>query len=256
VCGFNDDIGGDNCVDVVKNYKTVQVPCTRNTYKQYTVKVPRQVIEKVPRTVQYTDYENRPKQVPYTVNRQVQRTRYRTQTYQVPVPTQKIKMVPVTRKVPKVIYVNVTTNVPQQYTTTVMQNRERQVPEHYYVNVPETKYRTIMEQVPVTKSRVKMDEVAKTVYDVKVRTSCVPETKIISKQIPVYNVVPRPSQTCAPGVDYGGLPGNDLIGRSGDSNFNNVGVLNDSSDVVPPTFNNYLDTRVAGTQEPTCAQCF
>merc|ERR1719436_1131979 len=49
--------GGDcaDCVQVVKTTKKVRVPCHRNTYKQYTVKVPRQVNEQVPRTVNYTE---------------------------------------------------------------------------------------------------------------------------------------------------------------------------------------------------------
>merc|ERR1719410_3308646 len=85
----------DDCVQVVKTTKRVRVPCTRNTYKQYTVKVPRQVTETVPRNVSYTDYENRSKQVPYTVNRTEQRIRMDTQTYQVPVQKCTTKMVSV-----------------------------------------------------------------------------------------------------------------------------------------------------------------
>jgi len=49
-CGVSANEDTESCVRVVKNFKTVQVPCTRNTYKQYTVKVPRQVTEQVPRT--------------------------------------------------------------------------------------------------------------------------------------------------------------------------------------------------------------
>ena len=93
----------DDCVRVIRNMKTVTVPCTRNTLKQYTVKVPRQVSEQVPRTVQYTDYETRSKQVPYTVNRSEKRTRMETQKYTVPVPVTKTRTVPVTKKVPKTI---------------------------------------------------------------------------------------------------------------------------------------------------------
>jgi len=195
---------GDDCVQIVRSYKSVQVPCTRNTCKQYTVKVPRQVMEKVPRTVNYTDYENRSKQVPYTVNRSEQRTRMETQKYTVPVTTTNTRMVPVTKKVPKTIYVDVTENVPQNYTTTTMQTRERQVPVPYYINVPETKYRTVTEQVPVPKTKVQMDTVTKTVYDTQVQTRCTPETKMVSKLIPVYNVVARPAPACPPGADCGG----------------------------------------------------
>merc|ERR1719193_2119807 len=87
---------------------------------------------------------------------------------------------------------------------TVMETRERQVPVPYFVNVPEIKYRTVTEQVPVQKSKVEMDNVVKTVYDTQTRTRCVPETKIITKQIPVYNVVARPAPPCPPDTDCGG----------------------------------------------------
>merc|ERR1712183_545025 len=128
-----------------------------------------------------------------TVNRSERRTRIDTQKYQVPVTTSHTRMVPVTKKVPKTIYVDVTTQVPQNYTTTTMQTRERQVPVPYFVNIPETKYRTVTEQVPVQKTKIEMDTINKTVYDTKMRTRCVPETKMVSKQIPVYNVVARPA---------------------------------------------------------------
>jgi len=192
-CGFSQNENCDDCVQVVRNTKTVQVPCTVNKYKQYTVKVPRQVTEQVPRTVQYTDFESRQKQVPYTDYRSERRTRMETQKYQVPVTTTHTRMVPVTKKVPKTVYVNVTTQVPKSYTKTTMQTKEKQVPVPYYVNVPQTKYHTVTEQVPVQKSKVQMDTVIKTVYDTQVRTRCVPETKIVTKQIPVYNVVAKPA---------------------------------------------------------------
>merc|ERR1719431_1423559 len=199
--------------------------------------VPRQVTEKVPRTVNYTDYETRSKQVPYTVNRSEQRTRMETQKYTVPVTTN-TRMVPVTKKVPKTIYVDVTENVPQQYTTTTMQTRERQVPVPYYVNVPETKYRTVTEQVPVQRTKVQMDTVMKTVFDSQVRTRCVPETKMVTKQIPVYNVVARPAPPCPPGADCGGGPADsDLkedfnrIDKDGDGRLNYNEVAYDVADV-------------------------
>ena len=78
-----------------------------------------------------------------------------------------------------------------------------QVPVPYYINVPETKYRTETIQVPVPKTKVEMDTVSKTVYDTQVRTRCVPQTTMVSKQIPVYNVVARPAPPCPPGADCG-----------------------------------------------------
>merc|ERR1711920_1015977 len=93
--------------------------------------------------------------------------------------------------------------VTKYYKRTVMETRERQVPVPYYVNVPETKYRTVTEQVPVQKSKVKMDNVVKTVYDTQMRTRCVPQTKMVTKQIPVYNVVTKPAPPCPPNTDCG-----------------------------------------------------
>merc|ERR1740121_3218641 len=101
-------------------------------------------------------------------------------------------MVSVTRKMPKTIYVDVVTQVPQQYTSTVMECRTKQVPVKYNVAVPVTKYRTVNEQVPVQKSKVVHDNVVKTVFDTQVRTQCVPVTKMVTKMVPVYNVVARP----------------------------------------------------------------
>jgi len=174
-CGMMEGVDmEDECVRVVRNMKTVTVPCTRNTFKQYTVKVPRQVTEQVPRTVKYTDYESRSKQVPYTVMNPEKRIRMEMQSYQVP--------------------------VTKYFTKVVMEDRKKQVPVPYYVNVPETKYRTVTEQVPVQKTKTEMQPVTKTVFDTQTRTRCVPQTKIVTKQIPVYSVVPRPPQVCPTGV--------------------------------------------------------
>jgi len=250
-CGSPQAEDCNDCVQVVRNFKSVQVPCTRNTYKQYTVKVPRQVTEQVPRTVNYTDYESRSKQVPYTVNRQEKRTRMETQKYTVPVTVTNTRMVPVTKKVPKTVYVDVTQNVPQNYTTTTMQTRERQVPVPYYVNVPETKYRTITEQVPVTKTKVQMDTVTKTVYDTQVRTRCSPETKMVTKQIPVFNVVARPAPPCPPNADCGGDVTDDFnrIDKDGDGMLNYNEVAFDAADMNKDgllSLEEYRNARASG----------
>jgi len=207
----NDDGDCEDCVQVVKTTKRVRVPCHRNTYKSYTVKVPRQVNEQVARTVNYTDYENRTKQVPYTTNRTEQRMRVENQNYQVPVQKCTTRMVSVTRKVPRTIYVDVTTQVPKQETTTVMENRTRQVKIPYTVNVPETRYRTENYQVPVTKQKTVFDNVTKTVYDTQVRTRCEPKVTYVTKEIPVYNVVARPAQPCPPGMPCGNDGGNSNV---------------------------------------------
>merc|ERR1719245_295862 len=60
-----------------------------------------------------------------------------------------------------------------------------------------------MEQVPVQKSKIQMDSVVKTVYDTQMKTRCVPQTTMVTKQIPVYSVVPRPAPPCPPETDCG-----------------------------------------------------
>merc|ERR1719361_1137240 len=124
-----------------------------NQYKQYTVKVPRQYTEKVARNVTFTTMENRTRQVPYTVQKPVERVRMEKQSFQVPVQKMATRMVPVTRKVPKTIYVDVTTQVPQQYTTTTMECRTKQVPIKFTQMVPETRTRQETYQVPVEKQK-------------------------------------------------------------------------------------------------------
>merc|ERR1712060_172304 len=174
--------------------------------------------EQVPRTVQYTDYETRSKQVPYTVNRSEQRTRMETQKYTVPITTTKTRMVPVTKKVPKTIYVDVTTQVPQNYTTTTMQTRERQVPVPYFVNIP--------------------------------------ETKMVSKQIPVYNVVAKPAPPCPPGADCGGdiLSDFNRIDKDGDGMLNYNEVAFDAADANKDSqlsLGEYMDARASGNLSNT-----
>jgi len=204
------DCVGEDCAQVVRNIRTVTIPCTKNTYKQYTVKVPRQVTQQVPRTVMYTDYESRSKQVPYTVNRSERRYRMEKQTYQVP--------------------------VDKYFRKTVMETREKQVPVPYYVNVPETKYRTVTENIPVQKTRVEMQNVVKTVYDSQTRTRCVPETKIVRKQIPVYRVVARPAPPCPNDHDCDNKE-NEAIASFAAADTNNDGVI---------SFEEFTEARAKG----------
>merc|ERR1712212_205862 len=153
-------------------------------------------------------------------------------------------------------YVDVTENVPQNYTTTIMQTRERQVPVPYFENVPETKYRTVTEQVPVPRSKVVMDTKIRTVYDTQMKTRCVPETKMVSKQIPVYNVVARPAPPCPPGADCSG----DVIGdfnridKDGDGMLNYNEVAFDAADTNKDSqlsLGEYYNARATGNLSNT-----
>jgi len=242
----------DDCVQVVRNMKTIQLPCTRNTCKSYTVSVPRQVTEQLPLTVRYIDYETRSKQVPYTMNRSEKRTRMETQKYFVPITTTNTRMVPVTKKVPKTIYVDITTQIPQNYSTTTMQTLERQVPVPYFVNIPETRYRTVTEQVPVQRTKVQMDTINKTVYDTQVRTRCIPETKMVATRIPVYNVLAKPAPQCLPGAPGGGdvISEFNRIDNDGDGMINNMEVAFDDTNANKDSkmsLGEYLDARAASS---------
>lgn len=189
----------DDCVQLVRTVKRVQVPCTRPQYSQYTVKVPRTVTEQVPRTVNYTEQETRSRQVPYTVNREETRFREEQQAYSVPKVITKTRMVNVTKKVPKTIYVDVVTQEPQSYQETINETKYRQVRIPYKVNIPETRYRTENFTVPVQRTKTVMDNVQKTVYDTQVRNRCTQVTKMVTKEVPVYRVVTKPPAPCAGG---------------------------------------------------------
>merc|ERR1719412_2110540 len=78
----------EDCATLIRSTKQVEVPCTRNVYRQYEVKIPRQVMEKVPHQVKYTDYEEQDKEVTYTVNRCETRYKDEQQAYTVPVTKQ------------------------------------------------------------------------------------------------------------------------------------------------------------------------
>merc|ERR1719412_2559158 len=82
--GGGDSADWQNAVDLKVSTQKVTVPCTRNTYKSYTVKVPRVVREKVPRTVKYVDMEKRTKTVPYTVGRVETRYKNKVVNYKEP----------------------------------------------------------------------------------------------------------------------------------------------------------------------------
>merc|ERR1719195_2193023 len=129
--GFGGGMGGgneaewQNAVDLKVSTQKVTVPCTRNTYKQYTVKVPRVVREKVPRTVKYVDMEKRTKTVPYTTTRTETRYRNDVQTYQAPFTRPVTKMVLVKTKEPRTIMVDVVKQVPRTEMKTTMVSKTK-----------------------------------------------------------------------------------------------------------------------------------
>jgi len=180
----------NDCFTVVRTSKHMEIPCTRNEYRRYKVSVPKTVHERVPRRVQYTDFETREREEPYTVKRCETAYRDEEQPYTVQVPKKVTRMVKVTKKVPKTVYVDVVTEEPQESTVMVPETRTRKVKVPYQKEVIDQKYRKVKENVPVTKYRTEFDTVSKTIYEDAWRTKVVPVTKIIRKEIPVYNVVP------------------------------------------------------------------
>jgi len=190
--GVQDPYEDENdCFRVVRSSRHVSVPCTRNEYRRYKVKVPKQVHEQVPKRVQYTDYETRERKEPYSVKRFETAYREEDQQYTVQVPKKVTKMVKVTKRVPKTVYVNIVTEEPREETIMVSETRKRSVKIPYQKQVLDVKYRTVTDSVPVTKYRTAYETVAKTVYEEQWKTECVPVTNIVHKEIPVYNIVPN-----------------------------------------------------------------
>merc|ERR1719229_1184729 len=200
--------GGDDCADcgaLVRTTRKVQVPCTHNEYKTYKVKVPVTVTEKVPRKVNYVDYENRQKTVSYQVNVPQTRFREEQQPYTVKVPKSGTRMVNGTKKVPRTIYVDVTVQEEQPYCEEVEETRQRTVKIPYTVNVPETRYKQVMEKVPVNKCKTVFDDVQKQTWVDQEKTVCEQRTTMITKEIPVYTWKQNEPGPCT-GPDCGQKP--------------------------------------------------
>jgi len=179
----------EDCFRVVRSSKYMEIPCTRNEYQRYKVKVPKQVHEKVPRRVRYIDYETREKSLPYPVKRCETAYREESQEYTVKVPKKVTRMVKVRKRVPKTVYVDIITEEPREVTIMVCETRNRQVKVPYTKEIIDQKYVKVKESVPVTKCRTEYDTIPRTVYEESWRTKMVPVTKIVHKEIPVYSVV-------------------------------------------------------------------
>merc|ERR1719317_1906688 len=97
----------------------------------------------------------------------------------------------------------------------------------------------------------------KTVYDNQMRTQCVPETRMVTKQIPVYRVVPKPVQPCPPEMDCEGsnvMADFNRIDKDGDGQLNYNEVAFDMADANKDSqlsFNEYADARMSGNLSNT-----
>merc|ERR1719150_178864 len=198
--------GGDceDCVKVVKTMKQVRVPCHRNEYKQYTVKVPKCITETVPQTINYTAMENRQQTVKVQEFRKEKRMKYVNQKITVPDIKCVTKMVKITKKVPKTIYVNMTTEEPRQNIVHGTKTIHKTIKIPFETSVPFTSYKTINYNVPVQKSKVNMVKRNKTIMTTETRTKCVPKVTMVTRNIPVYSVVAKPPAPCPPSGGMGG----------------------------------------------------
>jgi len=140
-----------DCFRIVRSSKYMEIPCTRNEYKRYKVKVPREVTKSVPRRVQYTDYEIKSVLEPYAVKRVETAYRDQNQQYTIQVPKKVTKMVKVTKKVPKTVYVDVVSEEPHEETVMVPETRTRLIKVPYQREVVDQKYRSVQKSIPVTK---------------------------------------------------------------------------------------------------------
>jgi len=197
--------GDDDCVQVIRTVKRVVVPCKRQVIKNVTVQVPKTVVDKIPKQMPYTDLEKRVRSIPYVTQREEVRYATTNQSYSTLVPKLQTKMVPITRRVPKTVWVNETTTVPQQETVMVPQIRHRNVRIPYKVNIPQTKYRNETYHVPVTKYKTVYQDVPKTIYEPRTKQQCTTVTKMVSKDIPVYSAIPRAHGSCPPEPMVGSL---------------------------------------------------
>jgi len=234
------DGDGDDCVQVIRTVKRVVVPCKRNVVKNVTVQVPRTIVNKVPKQIPYQDVEKRVRSVPYITQKEEIRYTTSNQPYTTLVPRVRTKMVPVTRRVPKTVYVNETTTVPRQETVMVPEIRNRNVRIPYKVQVPETKYRNQTYHVPVTKYKTVYEDVPKTIYEPRTKQQCTTVTKMVTKDIPVYSAIPRKQQSCPPQPVVQSNLGRDFTA----ADTNRDGVLN---------FEEFANARQAGLLQETAA---
>jgi len=187
---------GDDCVQIIRNMKRVVVPCKRNVIKNVTVQVPRLVVNRIPKQMPYQEIEKRVRSVPYITQREEVRYTNTNQSHTVMVPKIRTKMVPVTRRVPKTVYVNETTTMPRQEMVMVPEIRQRPVRIPYKVQIPQTTYQNETYHVPVTKYKTVFEDVPKTIYEPRTKQQYETVTQMVTKNIPVYSVIPKEPQGC------------------------------------------------------------
>jgi len=180
----------NECFDIIKSKKTVTVPCTRNICESYTVKVPKMKAFTVNKQVPYIDYEPRTKQVPYQY--------FERQTVVRKVPT--CRTIPITRNVcttvrrkPLAAFLSGgRTCFKKKCPRTVYVRKRCCEPRQFCQTVPKTGWKTIQEKVPIQKMKNMSEVQYKTEYVPEVRRRTRQVTKMVTKTVPVYNIVPKP----------------------------------------------------------------
>merc|ERR1719397_2093783 len=187
----------NECFDIVKSKKTVTVPCTRNICESYTVKVPKMKSVTVNKQVPYTDYETRTKQVPY------QYLERQTVVKRVPtcrtIPVTKNVCTTIRRKPLAALLAGGRSTYKKNCPRTVYVKKTCCVPRQFCQSVPKTGWKTIQEKVPVQKMKNMQEVQYKTEYVPEVRRRTRQVTKMVTKTVPVYNLVPKPP--APPGED-------------------------------------------------------
>merc|ERR1719290_663883 len=195
LCGSGMNYGGDlsgadaatgaDCTKIVQGTRTVSVPCTQNVCRTIKVPTTRQVTryrqESRPYTYQSTEIRTRPKVVKQP--KQIMTSKMTTEPRTIMVPKQimvpKTIQVPKSIQVPKTIFVDVTTT--EQYSAPVTKVGTKQVTVPYQITVPAYRLATKWDQV----------------------------TKIVKRQVPVFNVVAKQGPAPIQGIRY--LSGEPII---------------------------------------------
>jgi len=181
----------NECFDIVKSSKTVTVPCCKNIQEAYTVKVPKTKTFKVDKQVPYIDYERRTQQVPY------QYFEKRTVIMNVPtcrtIPTIKnvCTIIPVKRGKLAGLFSRGPSCVQKKCPRTVYVTKTCCEPRQFCQSIPRTGLTNVQRNVPVQKFRMQTELKHTTEHVPEVRYRSRKVSKLVSKTVPVYKLVPK-----------------------------------------------------------------
>lgn len=202
----------EDCVETRTHHRLVTIPCTKNVFTTQKYQVPRVVQKRVERDVNYMETVNSTREEKYQV--MVPKRQYRTETeaYTVPVQKEETVIVPVTRKVPKLTYVDQVFQESRKVSKTVMEPRTRKKVVPYDISVPETRSRMVPYSYQVPKTRKEYQTYNQTVFDTHTRQVCTPVTKYVTKRVPYTTVHAKNDAPCPPGGCPPGQVGGAVVG--------------------------------------------